>query len=328
MDITKFVIGGIVCLIWIFSIACHEFAHAIVAYWGGDKSVKTRGYLTLNPFAYTSTGMTVVLPAVFLLLGGFALPGAAVYIKSGALRNRFWRSAVSAAGPLATLAITVLLAIGFSIVKSGANDEQTMQVVGALAMLVYFHCASVVLNILPMPGLDGFGVIEPWLPKSVQATFAKYGNAGFAVILMLLWMPIPNRMLWSTAGLISDCLGVPAQVGELGFHIFRMPVSAWALVLIGLLYVFRKKDENKAAYDLLKQEKYSEALPALDKLLVKEPDEISLLAPKAFALLKLDRKDESLATLNLVLAKDPGNEYATQLKAVILQGMVPRDNPQ
>lgn len=89
----------IVCIGWIFALCIHEFCHAVVAYAGGDKSVKDKGYLTLNPIKYTDPGLTLVIPIIMLMLGGIALPGAAVYIDRSALRNRFWNSAVSAAGP-------------------------------------------------------------------------------------------------------------------------------------------------------------------------------------------------------------------------------------
>ncbi len=87
-----------VCLGWVLSLCLHEFGHAITAYWGGDTSVKDKGYLTLNPFKYTDPGLSLFMPLLFLLLGGFALPGGAVYIDNSKLRNRWWNSAVSAAG--------------------------------------------------------------------------------------------------------------------------------------------------------------------------------------------------------------------------------------
>src|SRR5271163_4499223 len=101
LGVSRWLIGAAICLVWILSVSCHEFAHAIVAYWGGDTSVKSKGYLTLNPFSYTDIGMTIVWPAVLLVMGGIGLPGAAVFIDSSKLRNRAWDSAVSAAGPLA-----------------------------------------------------------------------------------------------------------------------------------------------------------------------------------------------------------------------------------
>ena len=65
-----FVFGG-----WMISLCLHEFGHAIVAYFGGDTSVKDKGYLTLNPLNYTDPGLSLLLPMIFLVMGGIALPG-------------------------------------------------------------------------------------------------------------------------------------------------------------------------------------------------------------------------------------------------------------
>ena len=90
---------------WIMSVILHEFAHGIVAYWGGDYTIRERGGLTLNPFQYVDPLMTIVLPVVFLLLGGVPLPGGATQIRRDLLRNRAWESAVSLAGPIANILI-------------------------------------------------------------------------------------------------------------------------------------------------------------------------------------------------------------------------------
>ncbi|NKB18096.1 MAG: hypothetical protein HC770_08495 [Pseudanabaena sp. CRU_2_10] len=51
----------------------HEFGHAIVAYWGGDTSVKDKGYLTFNPLKYTHPATSIALPLLFVALGGIAI---------------------------------------------------------------------------------------------------------------------------------------------------------------------------------------------------------------------------------------------------------------
>ncbi|BBD63966.1 peptidase, M50 family protein [Nostoc commune NIES-4072] len=63
-----------ICLGWILSLCLHEFGHALIAYWGGDTSVKDKGYLTLNPLKYTEPSLSLVLPLFFLLIGSIALP--------------------------------------------------------------------------------------------------------------------------------------------------------------------------------------------------------------------------------------------------------------
>src|SRR5438445_13593649 len=70
---------------WVTSLCIHEFVHAVVAYLVGDRAVKAYGYITLNPLRYTNLLMSIIFPVIFLLLGGIALPGGAVYIDQAAL---------------------------------------------------------------------------------------------------------------------------------------------------------------------------------------------------------------------------------------------------
>src|SRR4028118_1839319 len=84
---------------WIFSVCLHEWAHAFVAYQGGDTTVKDKGYLSFNPLKYTDPFLSIVVPIAFLLLGGLGLPGGAVYIERHRLRSKWWDTLVSLAGP-------------------------------------------------------------------------------------------------------------------------------------------------------------------------------------------------------------------------------------
>src|SRR5512139_4306787 len=73
-----FVIAG-----WIVSLCLHEFGHAFTAWRFGDHDVAVRGYLTLNPFKYSSPLLSIGLPLLFIALGGIGLPGGAVYVRTG-----------------------------------------------------------------------------------------------------------------------------------------------------------------------------------------------------------------------------------------------------
>src|SRR5512138_3379012 len=97
---------GIVLFGWIFSLCLHEFSHALVAYIGGDYTVKEKGYLTFNPLKYTNRLHPLILPLLFLPIGGIRLPGGAVYIE----RERIL-SAMSPAGPAASLLIAIILGL-------------------------------------------------------------------------------------------------------------------------------------------------------------------------------------------------------------------------
>jgi len=99
----------IVTVGWVFSLCLHEFAHAWVAYRGGDHTIREKGYLTFNPLKYVDPFFSLVLPILFVLLGGIGLPGGAVYIDRSLLRSRVIETAVSLAGPLANFILVIIL---------------------------------------------------------------------------------------------------------------------------------------------------------------------------------------------------------------------------
>jgi len=177
---------------WITSVCVHEFAHALVAYLGGDLSVKDSGYLDMNPLRYTNVLLSLVMPVLFLLLGGIGLPGGAVYINRAALRSRTWDSTVSVAGPVGTLLCGLLVALPFVIPGHGAWINQTnLNFFAALAFLGFIEAVALVLNLLPVPGLDGCGIIRPWLPYLAQGFAIQYGQLGILAVFAALWLVPP-----------------------------------------------------------------------------------------------------------------------------------------
>jgi Zn-dependent protease len=184
-----FVVGG-----WVISLCIHEFGHALVAYLGGDRSVVGAGYLSLNPLRYTNVTVSLVLPIIFLLLGGIALPGGAVYINHSALRTRAWSSAVSLAGPVGTALCGLAIAGVFAAATAqGWITGPTLNFFAALAVLGFFMAFAVILNLVPVPGLDGFGILRPWLPYSVQYGAMRFGVLGIYAVFLLLWFVDPVR---------------------------------------------------------------------------------------------------------------------------------------
>jgi Zn-dependent protease len=202
-----FVVAG-----WITSLCIHEFGHAFVAYLGGDRSVKTSGYLDLNPIRYTNLLMSIIFPVVFLLLGGIGLPGGAVYIDHSAIRSRAWDSLVSLAGPVGTLVCAALVSAPFLI--PGHDSWITSTNVGfwaALAFLGFMEVVGLLLNLLPIPGLDGFGILRPWLPYSLQALSVRYSQLGIILLFIILWNVAPARDAFFGAALqITNVLNIPS----------------------------------------------------------------------------------------------------------------------
>jgi Zn-dependent protease len=200
---------------WVVSLCLHEFAHAFVAYRFGDVSVVHRGYLTLDPLRYTHVFYSLILPLIFVLLGGIGLPGGAVFIDRGALRSRRAQSAVSAAGPLTNLTITIVLAIALGLF--GANTPFW----GAIAFLLFLQVTATVLNLLPIPGLDGFGIVEPYLPPTVLAGAARVAPFAILILFGLLWIPVINVAFFGIILDILGALGVPSSLVGFGYTLFR-----------------------------------------------------------------------------------------------------------
>lgn len=208
---------ALVLFLWIFSVCLHEFAHAAVAYRGGDITVKDKGYLTLNPVKYLDPVTSLLMPVVFLVMGGIGLPGAAVYINRSLLRSAHWDSAVALAGPAMNLLLLVILAVAL-----GQPEVGQSQYAPALAFLALLQASAVVLNLLPLPGFDGYGVIWPYLPAHIRQQFDRYaGYAMLALFLLLFMVPPFARAFWSLVGLLVDAVGIPMDLARLGYSEFR-----------------------------------------------------------------------------------------------------------
>ena len=214
-----FVVAG-----WITSLCIHEFGHAIVAYMGGDRAVASAGYLTLDPLRYTNVMLSIVLPVVFLLLGGIALPGGAVYINHSALRSKAWSSAVSLAGPAGTFVGWLAIAGAFgALFRQGVVTSDNFQFFGALAVLGFYLTFALVLNLLPVPGLDGFGIIRPWLSYQLQYSLMRYGTLAILGVYVVLWFVAPVRdAFFRIIFQITSAAGIPLDLVFLGLFNMRI----------------------------------------------------------------------------------------------------------
>ncbi|MEO8745506.1 MAG: Clp protease N-terminal domain-containing protein [Candidatus Dormiibacterota bacterium] len=203
---------------WITSLCVHEFGHALIAYLGGDRSVAASGYLTLNPLRYTNILLSLVMPILFLLLGGIGLPGGAVYINRPALRSRTWDTAVSLAGPAGTLLCGLLVAIPFLIPgMSVLSIAQHIAFFEAIAFLGFIEAIALVLNLVPIPGLDGFGALRPWLPSSLQDAAVRYGQLGIIGVFIVLWfVPSVSNAFFGFVLQLTDLERIPRLLIALG----------------------------------------------------------------------------------------------------------------
>jgi len=196
---------------WIFSLCLHEFSHALVAYYGGDYTVKEKGYLTFNPLKYTHPFLSIILPLLILMMGGIGLPGGAVYIETWRIRNRYWLSAMSLAGPTANVLVAIVLAILLRVLP-----YSTSYIWPGLSFLLVLQIWAVLFNLIPLPPLDGYGVIAPFLNPAIQYQMERIRAYAIWVLIIALWyIPFVGRFFWLIVTLISLILGVDMNVA---FH--------------------------------------------------------------------------------------------------------------
>jgi Zn-dependent protease len=202
-DVFVFVVAG-----WLVSLCLHEYAHALLAFRAGDVAVAARGYLKLNPLKYTHPLLSIVLPVLFLLMGGIGLPGGAVWVDRHAIRDRLADSLISAAGP----AVNVVFALGLLVPFLFDPDTQNHPTFWAgLGLLAFLQVTASLLNLAPVPGVDGGNLIRPWLSSQWQRGFDLIAPYGMLLLIAALFQPIVNNIFFTIVFGVTDLLGLPAN---------------------------------------------------------------------------------------------------------------------
>lgn len=197
----------------IVALCLHEFGHAISAYKGGDFSVANKGYLSLDPFKYSHPIYSIVLPVVFLAMGALPLLGGAVYINYNALKDRYWEALVSASGLIANTVLVLIVSVFLNHFALYGNFVFW----SLIAFFIYIEIALILLNALPIPGLDGYGIIEPWLPNQLR-NFVQENTSIFQLILIAFIIfpnPIVNS-IWAKSYQLAGYLGADFRLIEAG----------------------------------------------------------------------------------------------------------------
>ncbi len=183
----------------LFAITVHEVAHGWVASKLGDQTARMLGRLTLNPFKHIDPIGTVVVPLVLLALSGFVFGWAkAIPVDTRNFKNPKKDMAwVAIAGPTANL----LMAFGWAAIIKVGMIVETMGP-GAGQFLIYSGIAGVsinlilmVLNLIPIPPLDGSRVLTAFLPPALGWQYNRMEPYGFFVILGLMLLGLLELLL-------------------------------------------------------------------------------------------------------------------------------------
>ena len=183
----------------VISLGVHEAAHAWMALKCGDTTARDLGRLTLNPVAHIDPVMTIILPALLFMTGGFIFGGAKpVPVAYHRLRNPLRDMAlVALAGPVSNFIQAVVFMLAFKAAQA-AGYESGATMFAVLKACVVFNLVLAVFNMMPVPPLDGSRVMAWLLPSSIRDAYVGLERIGMIlVILLVFWFPPFRMMLWT-----------------------------------------------------------------------------------------------------------------------------------
>nr|VFJ47260.1 MAG: Zn-dependent protease (includes SpoIVFB) [Candidatus Kentron sp. FW]VFJ49240.1 MAG: Zn-dependent protease (includes SpoIVFB) [Candidatus Kentron sp. FW] len=184
----------------LLAITVHEVAHGWVAKHRGDPSAMMLGRLTLNPFKHIDPVGTILIPGLLLFLQatfifGWAKPVPVTW--QNLKRPRQDMASVAIAGPVANLIMAILWAIfaktGLVLFQYFGNSILLMIYMGFAGISI--NVALMVLNLLPIPPLDGGRVLVSLLPASWAWRINRIEPYGFFIVIGLLVMGILQTIL-------------------------------------------------------------------------------------------------------------------------------------
>lgn len=202
----------------IFAITLHEAAHGYAARHFGDLTAYQAGRITLNPIRHIDPMGTIVIPVLILIASqgkyafGWAKP---VPVNFGRLRNpkrdMLW---VAAAGPGANLLMAILWAFVVKAMQGVPANYFTEPVLLMARGGIIVNAVLMVLNLLPLPPLDGGRIAVSLLPPKLAYRFARVEPFGMIILLVLMLLGVLGKVMWP---FIAGFIALLASVFNIGW---------------------------------------------------------------------------------------------------------------
>jgi len=201
----------------IFAITLHEAAHGYVARYFGDPTAWHAGRISLNPIRHIDLWGTIIIPLAILLfsagnfLFGYAKPVPVVFERlRRPKRDMLW---VAAAGPAANLFMALCWALLLKLAWVMPPNAYKLPLAAMSEIGVTVNVALMVLNLLPLPPLDGGRIAVSLLPMPLAMRFARLERWGFPILLVLLFTGVLGKVMVPLVTLITAGI-----VGSIAFN--------------------------------------------------------------------------------------------------------------
>jgi len=172
----------------IIAAAGHEYAHAKAADLLGDPTPRMMGRLTMNPFVHLD-----LVGSLALIIGGFGWAKPVIVNPTNFKDPRTDDMIVSIAGPMANI---LMAFIAYVILRSldvvGLLENESLYLV--LLLIVVYNINFAILNMMPIPPLDGSHILMNFLPLKWQVHIARFSIVSLLILIAILNSPIATRI--------------------------------------------------------------------------------------------------------------------------------------
>lgn len=198
----------------VFAITLHEAAHGYVARYFGDPTAYMLGRVSLNPLRHIDLIGTILLPLLTLFFGGILFGWAKpVPVNFNQLRNpkknMLW---VALAGPASNLAMALAWALLMKVANMMPDSALSLPMALMGRAGITINAMLMVLNLMPLPPLDGGRIAVSLLPNRLACRYAMIEPYGMILLVILLFSGVLGSIMWplidATMTLISLLFGI------------------------------------------------------------------------------------------------------------------------
>ena len=198
-------------LVVVFSICCHEYMHARTALWQGDDTAAKMGHLTLNPLKQMGFFSLILLFFIGIAFGQ-------VPVNTSKLKGRYSEALVSFAGPFTNLILAIIFFSSMiGVMTLGEQSETNKFLVQVLVSGSELNLVLFLLNMIPAPPLDGFGILRSFIP-SLQRASSEFLNGAYFFILIVVFMSADKIFAFADSLLVHGLIYSNIDIELLQFY--------------------------------------------------------------------------------------------------------------